>query len=62
MAILDMSRRRLGDWRDAYQRQLQRLFDSGRLAVIVESLPENAVLMCYESDPGACHRSVLTTG
>jgi uncharacterized protein (DUF488 family) len=59
MAILEMSRRNLGDWRDAYQRQLQRLFDSGRLARIVESLPQNAVLMCYERDPRACHRSIL---
>lgn len=59
MAILEMSRRNLGDWRDAYQRQLQRLFDSGRMARIVESLPQNAVLMCYERDPRACHRSIL---
>jgi len=60
-AILEMSRKRLGDWRDAYRRQLQRLLDSGRLAKIVQQLSPEAILLCYESNPEDCHRSILAS-
>lgn len=54
-----MAKRRTGDWRAAYRRQLERLYDSGHLQEIVNSMPENSVLMCYEADEGDCHRKVL---
>lgn len=40
--------------------QIDALHLSGRLEVIVEHLPENAVLLCFEGNPDMCHRGVLS--
>jgi hypothetical protein len=47
------------DWRERYQRQLERLHKEGVLKKIVTALPEGAVLLCYEADHCDCHRKVL---
>jgi hypothetical protein len=46
-------------WKSDYRAQMGLLWKSGRLEEIVESIPEGAVLLCYEGDWRACHRSVL---
>jgi uncharacterized protein YeaO (DUF488 family) len=47
------------DWRKDYWTQLTRLQQTGQLKEIVDRLPNNAVLLCYEADKHDCHRTVL---
>lgn len=46
-------------WVAHYTAQLDALHRSGKLAQIVDCLPENAVLYCWEKDWNECHRKVL---
>lgn len=46
-------------WVQHYTRQLAKLHASGRLAQIVDQLPDGAVLLCHEKDWNVCHRKVL---
>lgn len=43
-----------------YIKQLDELRASGQLQRIIEALPDNAVLLCWEGDPNDCHRSWLS--
>lgn len=47
------------DWQAAYRRQLDDLYRTGVLERVVASLPDNAVLLCFEVDARECHRSIL---
>lgn len=58
--IFEMAKKQPGsDWRGAYRKHLQGLYDRGVLAEIVARLPEGSVLMCWEGDCKDCHRGVL---
>jgi hypothetical protein len=46
-------------WRVLYRKQLDMLFKSGALERVIDNLPENSCLMCFESDPRDCHRGIL---
>ena len=49
-----------GDNRADYFEQLEQLLKSGELAEILARLPDRGVLLCWEADPGDCHRGWLT--
>jgi len=51
--------RNVPEWEERYLAQLKALEISGELASIVKELPENAVLLCWESSPIGCHRTTL---
>jgi len=42
-----------------YISKLEYLYTSGQLEGIINSIPEESILMCYEKDSKECHRSVL---
>jgi len=46
-------------WQPIYRQQLELLYRSGVLEKVIDGLPENSVLLCFESDPRDCHRSIL---
>lgn len=47
------------DWREQYSKQLDRLLKTGRLHKIMETIPDGAVLLCFEGDHNDCHRKIL---
>ena len=47
------------NWQAMYRAQLEALYRSGVLERVIDQLPENAVLLCFEGDPRECHRSIL---
>lgn len=48
-------------WEERYEEQLDALRQSGAIAAIIDRLPENAVLLCWEKDHIGCHRTALAT-
>jgi hypothetical protein len=57
--VFAMAKANIGDWRLSYRNQILSLEARGRLKQIVDSLPEGAVLLCWEGDHCECHRKVL---
>ncbi len=47
------------NWQAMYRKQLDMLYKSGVLEKVINQLPENAVLLCFEADQRECHRSIL---
>lgn len=47
-----------GDWAAAYLRQLEGLRKSGELTAAVATMPDKAVLMCWEWRVTECHRNL----
>ena len=42
-----------------YRKQLKRLYVSGKLKYILDTLPEGSAFLCYEADWNECHRKLL---
>lgn len=50
-----------GDWKEKYRAQMEKLHAKGTLKKIVDRLPENALLLCYEGRQCDCHRGILAS-
>lgn len=50
--------KRYGDW-DVYVQSYNDMLQKLDPYAVARTLPDNAVLLCYERDPTHCHRSLV---
>lgn len=57
--VMNAAKSGAGDWKTMYRRQIEALDAKGNLARLVEMIPDNSVLLCFEANHCDCHRKIL---